>query len=72
MDEAVRNFVRKRAEYRCEYCGLHEDDDAYTFHVEHMYRIVGLTPSGRATVDVLNMNDLDRINIREALGTPTP
>jgi hypothetical protein len=129
MDEAVRKFVRERAEYRCEYCGLHEDDDAYTFHVEHIvarkhggsdddgnlalacqqcnlhkgpnlsgidppsrkivelfhprkdvwvehfsfqdYRIAGLTPSGRATVHVLNMNDLDRINIREALGNPS-
>ena len=128
MDEATRNLVRDRAGYRCEYCGLHEDDDAYTFHVEHIiarkhdglddesnlalacqqcnlhkgsnlsgvdpqsgeivelfhprqeiwsehflfqeYRIVGLTPCGRATVVVLDMNDLDRINIREELGFP--
>ena len=36
MDEATRILVRKRAGYRCEYCRLHEDDDAYTFHVEHI------------------------------------
>lgn len=36
MDEATRNLVRGRAGYCCEYCRLHEDDDAYTFHVEHI------------------------------------
>jgi len=128
MDEATRILVRKRAGYRCEYCRLHEADDAYTFHVEHIiarkhgglddesnlalacqqcnlhkgsnlsgvdprsgeivelfhprqkiwsedfllreYRMVGLTPCGRTTVSVLNMNDLDRVNLREELQFP--
>ena len=128
MDEATRILVRKRAGYRCEYCRLHEDDDAYTFHVEHIvarkhgglddesnlalacqqcnlhkgsnlsgvdprsgeivelfhprqkiwsedfslreYRMVGLTPCGRTRVSVLNMNDLDRVNLRQELQFP--
>jgi hypothetical protein len=30
-------------------------------------RLVGLSPSGRATIDVLNINDPDRIDLRELL-----
>jgi len=26
IDAALRRFVRLRAAYRCEYCGLHQDD----------------------------------------------
>ena len=37
MDASVRQRVRMRAGYRCEYCRLHEDDDPwFTFHVEHV------------------------------------
>lgn len=126
MDEAIRTFVRKRASGRCEYCTLHEDDDAFTFHVEHVVakkhggiddernlafacqhcnlhkgtnlsgidpdtsqiaqlfnpredkwhmhfrmngpQVEGLTPTGRATIEVLAINDADRIRAHALLG----
>ena len=37
MDAGLRAFVRQRADRRCEYCRLHEDDsDFLAFHVEHV------------------------------------
>jgi hypothetical protein len=37
MDAATRNQVRRRAGYRCEYCGLHEDQSPLAaLHVEHI------------------------------------
>jgi HNH endonuclease len=37
MDLATRNFVRARAGYCCEYCGLPQSALPYsTFHVEHI------------------------------------
>jgi hypothetical protein len=37
IDPATRELVRRRAKRRCEYCGLHEDDDPlFVFHVEHI------------------------------------
>ena len=39
-------------------------DDHFTFHGAS---IVGLTPTGRATVQVLNMNELRRLRSRAAL-----
>jgi hypothetical protein len=37
MDEFTREFVRRRAKHRCEYCRLHETDDPlFSFHVEHV------------------------------------
>jgi len=36
MDEALRSLVRSRANRNCEYCQLHEDEDNYVFHVEHI------------------------------------
>jgi hypothetical protein len=36
MNAATRRRVRLRAGARCEYCRLHEDDEPYTFHVEHI------------------------------------
>ena len=122
VDQQLRVAVAERASYRCEYCRMHEDDDVFTFHVEHIIarkhdgetslanlayacqqcnlhkgpnlsgidpdsqeivelfhprnhewddhlqfdgpRVIGLTPTGRATVRVLNMNDGDRIAFR--------
>jgi hypothetical protein len=31
--------VRQRARGRCEYCGIHEDDEPYVFHLEHIIPI---------------------------------
>jgi hypothetical protein len=37
MEAAVRDFVRQRANGRCEYCGLPQDAAPYfTFHIEHI------------------------------------
>lgn len=37
MVRSTREFVRSRAQFRCEYCGIHEDDDlVLPFHVEHI------------------------------------
>ena len=36
MDDDARSLVRSRANGRCEYCLLHEDEDGYLFHVEHI------------------------------------
>src|SRR4051812_43386720 len=36
MDSATRRLVERRAGHRCEYCQLHQDDDFFTFHVEHI------------------------------------
>ncbi len=40
MNDALRAKVRRRAESRCEYCRLHEDDDPFApFHIEHIRAI---------------------------------
>jgi hypothetical protein len=36
IDAATRRLVRARAHLRCEYCRIHEDDEPYAFHVEHI------------------------------------
>lgn len=37
VDAATRALVRRRADGRCEYCRVHQDDvDFFTFHVEHI------------------------------------
>ena len=32
----LRDFVRRRARFRCEYCLFHEDDCAYPHEVDHI------------------------------------
>jgi hypothetical protein len=37
MDATTRDHVRRRAGYRCEYCGLHEDQSPLAaLHIEHV------------------------------------
>src|SRR5712691_7104050 len=37
MDEQIRRFVRQRANHRCEYCGLHQDDSPLArLQIEHI------------------------------------
>lgn len=126
MDQQTRQFVRDRADDRCEYCRLRQQDAVLWRHqIEHIIprkhggsddlqnlcwacvrcnlgkssnlsgidditgavvelfnprleqwaehftwngaEIVGLTPTGRATVAVLNMNEPRRLRLREAL-----
>ena len=123
MDAAVREFVRKRADNRCEYCGLEQSFvDHAPFAVEHIIAkqhrgsdemsnlalacdrcnafkgpniagldpqtgnlvplfnprmhlwrehfafagslVIGLTPEGRTTVEILNMNATERVQLR--------
>ena len=125
MDGAARNFVRQRAENRCEYCLLSQKHSELTHHIEHIIakqhggsddvdnlalachrcnlrkgpnvtgidpatgeivalfhprrdewprhfrfngpHIEGVTPSGRATVRVLALNDARRLELRAEL-----
>ena len=126
MDAATREFVRHRANGRCEYCGLPQDAAPYfTFHIEHIRarqhqgdddpsnlalacpdcnakkgpnvatispdsgglvelfhprlhrwedhfarvgsEIVGMSEIGRATVQLLDMNEEERVIIRAQL-----
>jgi hypothetical protein len=125
MEASTRRQVRDRADNRCEYCGLAEEDSYIPHHVEHIrpkqhggddslpnlalacqacnlkkgpnlagidpqsetmialfnprqqswedhfiFRqrlILGLTPTGRATVQVLDMNARERVKIRQDL-----
>lgn len=125
MDAATRDFVRRRADNRCEYCLLRQEHNPLTHHIEHIVakqhgghdsvgnlalachrcnlrkgpnltgvdpvsgelvplfhprrdqwaehflfqgvRIEGLTPVGRATVDVLAMNAARRLELRSEL-----
>jgi 5-methylcytosine-specific restriction endonuclease McrA len=122
MDAATRNFVRRRAASRCEYCLLRQEYCDLTHHVEHIVarqhggsddasnlalachrcnlrkgpnltaidpvtrevvplfhprsndwaehfiveseRIIGVTAIGRATVQLLAMNDARRLELR--------
>lgn len=37
MTQSVRQFVRERAGFRCEYCRLHQDDSPLAaLHIEHI------------------------------------
>lgn len=130
MDAAAREFVRRRAEYRCEYCLLPQRFSEFTHHIEHIIakqhggsddsdnlalachrcnlhkgpnltgvdplsgdvvplfhprrdrwahhfaargiRVEGITPVGRATVELLAMNDARRLEMRSEIATRGP
>jgi len=36
MDARLRQLVRQRADGRCEYCDLRQEQEPLTFHVEHI------------------------------------
>jgi hypothetical protein len=126
MNASTRDFVRRRAANRCEYCHIHQEATPFiAFHIEHIIAkqhldvpqedslglayacdrcnafkgpnissidpitgdkvdvfnprthawsehfafsggvIAGLTPIGRATVRLLNMNDSRRVELRQ-------
>lgn len=125
IPEKLRLAIAKNANCRCEYCGIHEDDQFYTFQVDHIIsikhggktewlnlaytcsvcnqnkgsdlgtylpnskrlirlfhprkdswnahfslgygEIIPKTLIGAATIKVLNINDIDRIILRQAL-----
>jgi hypothetical protein len=123
MDATLRNFVRQRAQHRCEYCHIRQEyEPFYRFHIAHItprilcgsdddnnlvlachhcnlhkgleqaavdplsgqivplfnprhpdwpehfaiadLLVVGLTPTGRATVQLLRMNATPRLELR--------
>lgn len=128
MDPALREFVRRRAGNRCEYCHLPQAFSELAFHIEHIRprqhgggegpsnlalacpecnlakgpnlagfdpvderivrlfnprrdkwdmhfghdgpRIVGKTPTGRASVALLKMNHAERTRVRMLLPDP--
>jgi hypothetical protein len=37
IPEALRRLVAERADGRCEYCRLHENDASFTHEVDHIY-----------------------------------
>lgn len=37
IPESLRRFVVERAQRRCEYCGLHEDDAYFSHEIDHIY-----------------------------------
>jgi hypothetical protein len=61
MDAATREFVRRRAGWRCEYCLLDQGHSALTHHVEH---IVAKQHGGRDHVDNLALA-CHRCNLRK-------
>jgi hypothetical protein len=123
MTSATRHLVQQRADRRCEYCRIHEDDEPFAFHLEHIVpkkhggsdnasnlawschscnlakganltglvqgeivalfnprtqswrrhfrwsgpRLIGKTKCGRATIQVLNINSDDRVELRAVL-----
>lgn len=36
MDARLRQLVRQRAKNGCEYCGLHQNSEPLSFHIEHI------------------------------------
>jgi hypothetical protein len=71
MEEALRRLVWRRAQSRCEYCQLHAGQSVLPFQVDHIIalkpHVTGLTPTGRATVRVLNLNHPDAVALRWSL-----
>lgn len=63
MNPSLRRLINNRAEHCCEYCG-------YSWKRHFRWdgpRLVGRTPTGRATVRVLSINLPHRIRIRQRL-----
>ncbi len=71
MNESLRQFVRDRADNRCEYCRLPQTASPFLrFHIEFEVvdgRIVGKTDVGMATAKLLMMNSGDQLRIRRML-----
>jgi hypothetical protein len=39
ISEKLRGIVARNAHFRCEYCHIHEDDQFYTFQVDHIISV---------------------------------
>ena len=77
MDAARRQLVRRRAGNRCEYCSIdpdtgaavrlfnHRSDDWSEHFLFEAGEVLGRTPTGRATVRLLNINAPRRVQLRQ-------
>ena len=73
MDGQLRQLVRTRAAYLCEYPQtgdvvrlFHPRRDVWSDHFGYLgQHIVGLTAVGRTTASLLDMNDPERRRVRE-------
>ena len=61
MDAATRDFVRRRADNRCEYCLLRQEHSDLTHHIEH---IVAKQHGGRDDIENLALA-CHRCNLRK-------
>ncbi len=50
IPKSIRNQIKERAEFRCEYCRVHEEDMFFSFHVDH---IRSVKHGGQGTLDNL-------------------
>jgi hypothetical protein len=50
VSEKMRKFVAKRAEYRCEYCRIYENDGFIKFQIEH---IISIKHGGKTVLENL-------------------
>lgn len=39
VPEKLRSLVVERAQHRCEYCGIHEDESFFSFQIDHIISI---------------------------------
>ena len=71
MNAATRRLVRERAEFRCEYCRIHEDDEPYSFHLEHIIpkkHIRGVKEAGAEDAEVIGYSHLVAARIARERG----
>ncbi|MGO9268773.1 MAG: HNH endonuclease [Terriglobia bacterium] len=61
MDAATREFVRRRADNRCEYCLLRREHSGLTHHIEH---VIAKQHGGRDDADNLALA-CHRCNLRK-------
>lgn len=56
IPDALRRLVVERAQGRCEYCLLHQDDLPFSHHIDH---IISLKHGGRTEIDNFALACLD-------------
>jgi hypothetical protein len=74
ISTATREIVRERADRRCEYCRKPEGISVYPHHNawdDHFQliddKIVGKTPTGQTTVQLLQINHPEQVEMRRLL-----
>ena len=71
ISASLRREVRERAGERCEYCLMVESEAIFPHEPDHFELrgslIIPLTPIGRVTVKLLQLNLGSRVEVRERL-----